>query len=43
MTEIHIEDVDKIETLKADDRGRVSLGKEYAEREVKIVVVDTDS
>lgn len=33
---------DEIKTLKADSRGRVNLGTEYADQEVKVAVLDAD-
>lgn len=41
--QLTIDDFDKITTLKADDRGRVTLGKEdYAGEKVKLVVVGVE-
>lgn len=31
---------DKIETLSADNRGRVNLGTEYADEKVRVAVVE---
>lgn len=39
---IHIESKDDIKELKGDNRGRVSLGPEYANREVQLAILDTD-
>lgn len=33
---------DEIKTLKADHRGRVNLGTDYADKEVKIAVLDSE-
>lgn len=39
---LELDDFEKITTKKADDRGRITLGTEYAEKQVKIVVVRTE-
>jgi len=33
---------DEIKTLQADNRGRVNLGTDYADKEVKIAVLDSE-
>lgn len=33
---------DEIKTLQADHRGRVNLGTDYADKEVKIAVLDSE-
>ncbi|WP_275040122.1 hypothetical protein [Natrialba taiwanensis] len=33
---------DKVETLKADDRGRVNLGIEFANKTVKVSVIEVE-
>lgn len=40
--QIELDDFDKIETMEADSRGRVTLGTDYADQEIKIVVVDSE-
>ena len=32
---------DEIKTLKADSRGRVCLGTDYADEEVRVAVIET--
>jgi hypothetical protein len=39
---VYIESKDDIKELKADSRGRVSLGPEHANREVQLAILDTD-
>jgi len=34
---------EEIKTVKADSRGRVNLGTEYADQEVKVAVLETDA
>lgn len=34
---------EEIKTLKADSRGRVNLGTEYADKEIKVAVLETDA
>jgi hypothetical protein len=36
-------DVDEIQTNETDDRGRIYLGTEYANRRVTVAVVDVES
>ena len=33
-------DVTELKTLKADERGRVNLGTDYADQEVRVAVVE---
>jgi len=42
MIETTITDPEKHETVTADSQGRISLGVEYAARDVEIVVVDSE-
>lgn len=37
--QLELDDFREITTMKADSRGRVTLGSEYADKTVKIVVV----
>jgi hypothetical protein len=39
---VELEDIDKVDTLKADSRGRVAIGPEFADRAVKVYVVDAE-
>lgn len=39
---LELDDFERITTETADSRGRVTLGSEYADEEVKIVVVRTE-
>ena len=41
QVEINV-DPNNIETKKADDRGRITLGSKYADKEVTIAVVDVE-
>lgn len=41
MVEMTI-DVKMVETLSADSRGRVTIGAEYADKDVAIAVIDTE-
>lgn len=43
MIETRIENPERLETLRADGQGRISLGVEYADRIVEIVVVDSEA
>jgi len=43
MIETTITNPEKHETVTADSQGRISLGVEYAARDVEIVVVDSDA
>lgn len=38
MGEHIVDDPVLVDTFKADDRGRVRLGKEYSEKNIKLVV-----
>jgi len=40
-----LKEVDKVDTVTADDRGRITLGAEFADADVKVYVerVDTDA
>lgn len=40
--QLELDDFDHIKTYKADDRGRVTLGADYAGKEVKVVVVGVE-
>jgi hypothetical protein len=42
MIETTIRNPEKHETVRADSQGRVSLGVEYADHDVEIVVVDAE-
>lgn len=37
--QLELDDFEQITTKKADSRGRVALGTDYADEEVKLVVV----
>jgi len=37
-----LKEVDKVETVTADNRGRVTLGKEFADEDVKVYVERVD-
>lgn len=39
---VHVDSKDDIKELKGDSRGRVSLGPEYAEKEVQLAILDTN-
>lgn len=34
---------EEIKTLKADSRGRINLGTEYADQEIKVAVLETEA
>jgi hypothetical protein len=36
-------DVEKLQTTETDDRGRVSLGTEYANKRITVAVVEVES
>lgn len=36
---MELDEIDKVDTLKADHRGRVAIGPEFADSEVKVFVV----
>jgi hypothetical protein len=38
-----IDDPELVDTLGVDDRGRVTIGHEYANADVKIVVAEVDN
>ncbi|SEP17379.1 hypothetical protein SAMN04487948_11866 [Halogranum amylolyticum] len=38
---VHVDDEGDIHTLEADDRGRITLGTEYANKTVQIAVLET--
>lgn len=40
--QLELTDFERITTLSADDRGRVCLGVEYAGKDVKVVVVESE-
>lgn len=40
--QLELDDFEKITTETADSRGRVTLGTEYADEDVQIVVVRTE-
>lgn len=40
--QLELDDFDHIRTYPADDRGRITLGKDYAGEDVKVVVVETE-
>lgn len=40
--QLELDDFREITTKKADGRGRVTLGQEYADEKVKLVVVRTE-
>lgn len=42
MTELIVQDPEKLETLTADRQGRISLGVKYADRQVKVVVINSE-
>jgi hypothetical protein len=39
---IYIESKDDIKELQADNRGRVSIGPEFANKNVQLAILDTD-
>jgi len=39
---VYVESKEQIVERKADDRGRVTLGSEYADEEVQIAILDAD-
>lgn len=39
---VYVESKDDIIERKADDRGRVTIGSEYADEEVQLAILDTE-
>lgn len=39
---VQLSDLDKVDTVTADDRGRVTLGTEFANADVKVYVERVD-
>lgn len=39
---LQIDSKDQIKELKADGRGRITIGSEYADQEVQIAILETE-
>jgi len=39
---LELDEFDHVKTYKADSRGRITLGTEYADENVKVVVVEKE-